>query len=933
MADLYAVNEFGQSLWLNYLRRAFIDSGQLREALESGVSGLTSTPIIFEKAITDSSDYDQLLSELVGQGMPVMEIYQALVVDDTQRAADMLMPIFELTDGKDGFVSIELNPALAFDTVGTVAESRHLLAMVNRPNVMVEIPATQAGIAAIEALARDGVNVNATHIFSLATYDLVAESYLKGLESYIASHSVWRQTPASVASISISRIDDFVDEQLLQLGRQDLLGKAAIALAKAIYLRFCERFSGPDWHNLEHKGAKVQRPKWTRTMPRNFRYFDTYYVEALIGPDTVCTLSPATLNAFRDHGRITDRLTRDIDQSAVILSTLDELGIDLDSLATELQRRSLADFERYFKALINSVSDKRGRLEDTWRRMVVRPGKYEQAVDRSLERFCDDRIMCRIWAHDHTVWQSIPNEVVNRLGWLHIIDTMHENLNRLSDFTRQVTGAGFERAVLLGTGGSSLAPELYAQVFTPWAELYRPEAPQLVLSVLDTTDPDAIRSLEHGLDLDHTLFIVASKSGRTVETLSAFKHFYNRLQAAGITDPGQHFVAITDPGTPLVDTAEKFGFRETFLNDPAIGGRYSALSYFGLTPAALIGVDLDLLLDRALSMEVNSHGCNCAVKGDNVAAQLGTLMGELALRGRDKLTLVTSPPIAAFGNWVEQLVAESSGKDGKGILPVVGEPLVSPSFYGADRFFVQMRLSGDSRNDRAIQTLAEAGYPLVVIHLRDVYDLGGLFFTWEMATAVASHFLGINPFDQPNVEEAKRLAHQIMDSGRPTVSQPALDLIQPSVAALEAFLVKAKPGDYVAIQAYVWPARGAEDTLQALRLALRDRYNLAVTLGFGPSYLHSTGQFHKGGPRNGHFIQFVSTSLSDVPIPDEAGRPDASITFDTLKSAQAQGDALALLNARQPVIRFQLENDDEKEIRQMIDELRASVSSSVPQMA
>lgn len=933
MADLYAVNEFGQSLWLNYLRRAFIDSGQLREALESGISGITSTPVIFEKAITDSSDYDHLLSELVGQGMPVMDIYQSLVVDDTQRAADILMPIFELTEGKDGFVSIELNPAVAVDTVGTVAESRHLLAMVNRPNVMIEIPATQAGIAAIETLTRDGINVNATHIFSLATYDLVAEAYLKGLESYVASHSVWRQTPASVASISISRIDDAVDGQLSQLGRRDLLGRAAIALAKAVYLRFCERFSGPGWHNLEQKGAKVQRPKWTRTTPRNFRYFDNYYVEALIGPDTVCTLSPATLNAFRDHGRISDRLTQHMDQSSIILSTLDDLGIDLDSLGMELQRRSLADFDRYFKALITSVSDKRGLLEDVWQRMVVRPGKYEQVIDQSLEEFCDDRIMCRIWAHDHTVWQDNTREIGNRLGWLHIVDTMRENLDRLSGFTRQVTGAGFERAVVLGMGGSSLAPELYTQVFTPWAELYRPEAPRMVLSVLDTTDSDAIRSVELGLDLDHTLFIVASKSGETVEALSAFKHFYNRLLAADIAEPGRHFVAITDPGTPLVDTAETYGFRETFLNDPAIGGRYSALSYFGLVPAALIGVDLELLLDRALSMVVNSHGCNCAVKGDNIAARLGTLMGKLALEGRDKLTLVTSPSIAAFGNWVEQLVAESTGKEGRGILPVVGEPLVAPSFYGADRFFVQLRLSGDSGNDRAIQALAEAGYPLVVMHLRDIYDLGCLFFTWEMATAVASHFLGTNPFDQPNVEAAKRLTRQILENGPPAESRPALELVQPSAAALETFLKNARPGDYVAIQAYVCPSRGAEEALQAIRLALRDHYNLAVTVGFGPRYLHSTGQYHKGGPRNGHFVQFVSTSLSDLAIPDEAGRPDAHMSFDGLKLAQAQGDAMALLHARRAVIRFQLGSDVEKDLRELLDELRIWKSNRVPQMA
>lgn len=933
MAELYAINEFGQSVWLNYLRRSFIESGELSDLLEAGISGITASPLVFEKAITDSSDYDQRLSELMNQGMPVKEMYQALVVDDIQRAADLLMPIFELTEGRDGFVTMELDPALAHDTTGTIANARHVLAMVNRPNVMVEIPATQAGIAALRTLTRDGVNTNATHIFSLATYDQVANAYLQGLSAYIESHSVWRQTPASVASFSLNRIDHVVDARLASLGRRDLSGQAAIALAKLIYLHFCQRFSGPDWHKLEQKGAKAQKPKWTRTTPTSFRYLDTYYIEALIGPDTVCTVSPSGLNAFRHHGYASNQLSQDIERAQTIVHDLEEMGIDLEALAADLQSQSLADFEQYFQAFVNSVSSRRSRLEETWRRVIVHPGQFESEGDRALESFCEERVMCRIWSHDYTLWQKEPHEIMNRLGWLHIVEKMKENLASLTTFAEEIRQDGFEQAVVLGMGGSSLAPELFAEIFGPWAQLHRPETPHLALSVLDTTNPDAIRSLEKRLDLKHTLFLVASKSGRTVETLSAFKHFYEQLLTLDPDGAGQHFVAITDPGTPLVDLAEQCNFRELFLNDPSIGGRYSALSYFGLAPAALVGVDLAKLLDRAQGMVVNSHSCNCPRKGDNVAAQLGTFMGQLSLLGRDKLTLISSRRIAPFVNWAEQLVAESTGKKGQGILPVVGETLGPADTYGDDRLFVHLRLGGDSSNDQAVRALTDAGQPVIVLQLRDIYDLGGLFFVWEMATTIAGYFLGVNPFDLPDVESAKRLARHLMSESRPDGRATATAFSEMTAGALDEFLATAGPGDYIALQAYAWPTAGIENLLQELRMLLRDRYRLATTMGFGPRYLHSTGQFHKGGPDTGYFVQFVSTPSSDIPIPDEPGSQEAQTTFGALMRFQAQGDAQALLNARRRIIRFRLSSDAQDDLKRLLEEMKYEETSSLLQAA
>ncbi|MGD2049016.1 MAG: bifunctional transaldolase/phosoglucose isomerase [Chloroflexota bacterium] len=925
MSNIEAMNELGQSVWLNYLRRAFIHSGELSDAIEAGIRGITSTPLIFEKAITDSADYDRLLQDLVTQGIPVKEIYQALVVDDIQRAADVLHPIFETSEGLDGYVTVELNPALANDAVGTIAEARHVLALANRSNVMVEIPATEAGISAIETLTSDGVNVNATHIFSIETYEKVAQAYLKGIEEYIDTHSVWRQMPSSVASISLSRIDTKVDAILDQKALELPPGWAAISLAKILYRRFSEIFSGPTWQSLQNRGALVQRPKWTRTTTRDFRYPDTYYVEALIGPDTVTTFSPVTFNAILDHGQVDESLTKKMDQADAYLQELAELGIDLNVLGQELQAESLEGFDKYYQALIQSVTKRRDELEQDWHRMTSRLGQYKPVVEEAQEDLFQNQVIRRIWSHDHTVWKPEPDEITNRLGWLHVVETMLENLDRLRSFAEDVVEDGIANAVVLGMGGSSLAPELYAKTFSPWMQLNRPEQPSIELSILDTTDPDTISALCDRLKLDKTLFIVASKSGSTVETLSTFRYFYNQvLEEVGQSEAGRHFVSITDPGTGLVDISKKFRFREIFLNDPNIGGRYAALSYFGLVPAALVGLDLEMLLNRALAMAVNANSCNRPPEGDNVAAKLGTILGELAKDGRDKLTIITSPPINSFGDWAEQLIAESTGKAGTGILPVVGESLGPAEVYGSDRLFVYLRLDGTETYDKDVEVLSAAGFPVVIMNLKDIYDIGGMFFTWEMATAVTGYYLGIQPFNQPNVEAAKKLAKSMVAEYKETGQLPAGESGEPRVDDLEEFLNQGKLGDYVAIQAYLQPTAQTDKALEHLRTTIRDRYHLPATVGYGPRYLHSTGQLHKGDKGNGLFIQFESDSTSDVPIPDVAGHPDSQLTFGVLIKAQMLGDGQALEEAKRRLIRFDLGTD----VTGGLERLTAGLSST-----
>lgn len=557
-----------------------------------------------------------------------------------------------------------------------------------------------------------------------------------------------------------------------------------------------------------------------------------------------------------------------------------------------------------------------------WQHRSAHLGTYQATVGTALAEIAENRIIHRIWAHDHTVWKPEPTEITNRLGWLHTAEVMRKNLYRLEELVEAVRAEGYTHALLLGMGGSSLAAEVFRKTFGV-KEGY------LDLAVLDSTDPGAVLAHAEQLDLAHTLFIVSTKSGTTVETLSFFKFFYNRVadalrpgsgQTLGADRAGEHFVAVTDPGSKLADLAKCYGFRTTFLNDPDIGGRYSALSYFGLVPAALVGVDVSRLLDRALAM-ASECGPDVAVR-DNPAAWLGAILGELAQAGRDKATFAISPAIASFGDWVEQLIAESTGKEGTGILPVVGEPMGPPDVYGDDRLFVYWRLGVPLPNpppharegecdthDAAIQGLEDAGHPVVRLDLHDPYDLGGQFFLWEMATAVAGHRLGINPFDQPNVEAAKVLARQMVAEYREKGTLPSGESAPLAAKALNDFLAQAQPGAYIALQAYLQPTAETDAALLALRTHLRDQFWLATTVGYGPRFLHSTGQLHKGDVGHGLFIQLTAGDPRDAPIPDEAGSPESSITFGVLKAAQALGDGQALLDAGRRVIHFHLGTD------------------------
>ncbi len=550
-------------------------------------------------------------------------------------------------------------------------------------------------------------------------------------------------------------------------------------------------------------------------------------------------------------------------------------------------------------------------------------GKYENDFIEKLNELKDKNIVARIWERDHTVWRNDPTEISNRLGWLDCSDVAKTKLDEVLQFVDEIKSEGFTHALLLGMGGSSLAPEVFKKILGV-------ESGYLDLSVLDSTHPDQVQSMIDKFSSQKTLFIVSTKSGGTVETISFMKRFYNTtIESVGKDKVGSRFVAITDPGSGLEQMAKDLKFRKIFINDPNIGGRYSALSLFGLVPAALIGVDLIKfieLVDVAIT-ESKSEA--------NSIAKIGVALGVLAERGVDKVTYILSNEFKPFGAWVEQLIAESTGKDGKGILPVEGEYLLTQSEYSKDRLFVNIHLKDDLSNQDKIAELENAGFVVINIELDSLYQLGAQFFVWEMATVIASWVTDIQPYDQPNVEEAKiigrKMMKQYLEEGEiaqltPALTENGIKVYGENIAlnildVIPQFMNNANVGEndvagrsYVSIQAYVNMDEDTNDALHKLRTKIQKEYKVATTVGFGPRFLHSTGQLHKGDAGNGLFIQIVSQNKTDVEIPNEAGEDKSDMSFNVLVNAQALGDRAALLDNKRNVIRFDISENVKEDI-------------------
>ena len=905
---LQGLTEAGVSVWLDQIRRGMIESGELERLRdEDSLRGVTSNPSIFEKAILGSTDYDDQLRSLAEEGKGPKEIYEAIAVQDVQMACDVLRPVWDDSDHADGFVSIEVSPDIAFDTDKTIAEARDFWKRVDRPNLMVKIPGTDAGVPAIETAISEGINVNVTLLFSVEAYTAVAEAYIRGLEKRREQgESV---DVHSVASFFVSRVDTEVDKRLEAADRRDLLGTAALANARAAYLRFKHTFGGDRFAELREAGAPVQRPLWASTGVKNPHYSDTLYVSELVAPHTVNTMPMPTLLAFADHGEASEG-SADVDEDQVQgdLQALADAGIDMNEVTDKLLRDGVDLFVDAMEKLIAGVESQREAVV-TGRPQTIEsvvPDELEPKIAERIKLAADEQVAQRVWQKDPTLWGGDADtpELSDRLGWLTISDSMLEHVDELREFAGGCLDAGLTDVVLLGMGGSSLAPEVFRRSFAKQQD-------GMTLHVLDSTDAQAIRATEAAIDLARTLFLVSSKSGGTIETLSQFRHFHARVVAElGEDGAGDHFVAITDPGSGLAELADDQDFRAVFLNDPDIGGRYSALSYFGLVPAALMGVDVRKVLEGA---QVAEQACaNYDHSQSNSGLWLGCALGELALAGRDKLMFAVAEPIGSFGLWVEQLIAESLGKQGRGALPVAGEPIAAPDAYGDDRVFIHLQQPDAPEAGFAteMKDLAAAGHPVFTIDVDGPEDLGRIMFFSEFATAVAGWVLGVNPFDQPNVQEAKDATKKVLDADeKPKVEDAGDD-------QLKQLLGGAKPPDYVSIGGFVAPSDDLDQAVTELRTAIRDATKATTTFGYGPRYLHSTGQYHKGGPPQGVFLQLVHDGDEDVEI------PGADYGFDELKNAQATGDLETLRAHDRPAERVRLEGDPVEGVKRLTQTIK-----------
>lgn len=954
--SVQALQNSGQSVWLDYIRRSLITSNELQHMVESGeVWGVTSNPAIFQKAIAGSTDYDTALKSLEQRhDMDAMSLYEELAIEDIQATADILQPVYQQTNKRDGYVSLEVSPYLAHNTLETIKEARRLWQAVERNNLMIKVPATLAGIPAIEQLISEGINVNVTLLFAKDVYEQVANAYIAGLEALAAKGGDVSQI-ASVASFFISRIDtaieNLINARLKNTNDEDeqsllksLLGKIAIANAKVTYQRYQEIYHSERWQALAAKGAQTQRLLWASTGTKNPLYSDVLYVEELIGSDTVNTIPPATLTAFRDHGQPRTSLTEHLDSAQQIMRKLQQASIPFQQVTEQLLTEGVQLFTDAFDQLLSAVEKKREAVlgEGLDRLTYKLPEALATSVSTSLEDWRINGKIRQLWTQNASLWTGTDEG--NWLGWLGITEDQLAHIESLKQLAQEVKEQGFSHILLLGMGGSSLCPEVMKLTFGQI-----PGFPELY--VLDSTDPAQIKTIENQIDLTKTLFIVSSKSGNTLEPNIFKQYFFDQVQQLiGTETAGERFIAITDSGSKLQRVAEEDDFRHIFFGVPSIGGRYSALSNFGIVPAAAMGLDVAKFLDITEEMV---HSCAPSVPSvDNPGVVLGTILGVLASQGRDKVTLIASPGIVGLGAWLEQLLAESTGKDGKGLIPVDRELLAAPSVdtsengsetlvllglnfnskglvYGDDRVFVYIRLASDpdANQDAAVEALENAGHPVVRITVQDPYHLGQEFFRWEIATAVAGSIIGINAFNQPDVEASKiatrELTAEYENTGELPPETPILEeagiqlftdplnaeALQKAVggdnsltAYLRSHLNRLEAGDYFALLAYIEMNNHHQEQLQFIRQMIRDAKRVATCLGFGPRFLHSTGQAYKGGPNTGVFLQITCDDAVDLPVPGQ------KYNFGVVKAAQARGDFQVLAERNRRALRVHLKD-------------------------
>lgn len=918
MNPLLELKRLGQSVWHDNLRKGIMTSGELKRlADEYAVSGITSNPTIFERAIAGTSEYDEDISKLLKDGLGDEEISRKLMARDVRLAADIFAALWRESRGIEGLVSIEADPRLARDADSTIGEAKSLFQAVDRPNIMVKVPGTAEGLKAIEELTFEGRNINVTLLFSVYRYEEAAWAYIRGLERRAAA-GIPVDTVVSVASFFVSRIDSMFDrifEERIERAKSNderarlraLLGKVAVANARQALMKQEEIYSSDRFRKLKDSGAKPQRLLWASTGTKNPQYSDIKYVTELVYTGTINSMPLHTLLAFYEHGKALPVPIEDLETAKKVFEGLGALGVDYRAITERLETEGIKSFVESYEGILRTIAEKRETLEKkAGLNVKFALNGFESSISEALDEVSGENFFERLWAKDPTLWKTGLEEkrqIKGSLGWLALPYMMDEHIEEITDFAKEVKAAGFKDVVLFGMGGSSLAPLVFSTTFGK-----APGYPGLI--VLDSTDPEALKAVEKRIDLERTLFIVSSKSGSTIEPLSLFEYFHEELGRIKGAESGRNFIAITDPGTPLEGFSKKYRFRKLFVNPKDVGGRFSALSYFGLVPAALTGMDVGRLLEHASRVEAMVQPC--VAVPENPVLMLGAALGKLGLKGRDKLTFFLSKEIESFGMWIEQLIAESTGKEGKGLVPVVSEPIGAPESYGNDRVFISITLGREDKAvSEALKALAEAGHPVIDLKLRDIYELGGEFLRWEVATAVAGQILGINPFDQPDVELAKKLAVTRLNQigvedglkppgvaiegngfsvylGKTAFGKMSLTGRSPAEGIRE-FLKLIGKGDYVGVMAYYDPSDPAlAKRFSEMRRALMDSTGAPTQFGYGPRYLHSTGQLHKGRPDCGVFIIFCHQAREDFKVPGSV------FSFSQLELSQAYGDMEAL---------------------------------------
>lgn len=919
------LHQLNQSIWFDNIDRNLIKNGWLRDQIEKEVIfGLTSNPSIFKKAITTGNGYSMDIQSMSWAGLDTKSIYEQLVIEDIRGVSDLLYPTYEATKQVDGYVSLEVDPVLANNNELTIKEAKRLWNLVDRKNLMIKVPATSAGIPAIKELIASGINVNVTLIFSVNRYLEVIDAYFSGLEERIRNNLPINQIH-SVASFFVSRLDVKIESKLaeiIQSGKvkenevQPYLGKLGILNALYAYEEFNISKNTERYKKIAEKGGNFQRPLWASTGTKNANYSDVLYVEGLLLPYTVNTVPPKTLTAFLDHGKcdVVD-YSEGKSEFEIIENKLDNFGVNFEEVWIELEEEGVVAFNSAQDDLFEAID----KQHDYFQRSL---GGLGAQIEERIEALKFEGFSKKFFAPDAALWAIEPSEVdevLHRLGWIDAPILNRAIIEEADKLLKNLIKDGFTHALVLGMGGSSLAPEVFSKIFRDGETSAKRG---LTLSILDSTDPIQIDEKIHEIPIGKTLFIISSKSGTTAEVKALLAYFWELVEGVDEHSPGKHFIVITDPGTPLEKLGREKKFRKVFKADPDVGGRYSALIAFGIVPAVLAGIDGHRLLNAADHMRIKCSQSSPIEK--NPGFVLGSVIAEAYFNDRDKVTILTDPIYSVFGSWLEQLIAESSGKSGKGILPIDREPIVPTANYSNDRVFYYLRSSG--KLDGLVDTLVNLKHPVIVSHLADKFDLAAEIYKWEIAIAAACSFIQVNPFNQPNVQESKSITHGMISAYKQNPILEERNLIfsnnKYSVYGkmeiekkekvikeiIEEFLT-INAGEYISINAFLPRIEAYENVLQQLRKHLLYTYSVPVTLGFGPRFLHSTGQLHKGGKNNGLFLIISQNTPIDFTIPGER------MNFSILEKAQALGDMQALEQNNRRVLRIHikqktlLEND------------------------